>query len=159
MLDTRDPSDPPPVACPGLLPGLVSQRLVGRFSLVASAARQMQIDVLPGGKRNRVLPSADGAIAVAILGSREVDVRDIDVASLHLGRGAAEPLGVFPPPGGSFGRRSFLWSVNGDRYPDSTITFRVRDAGIAFGDRELCLVARTRDGELLEGCDRIDTGF
>src|SRR5262249_33289471 len=74
------------------------------------------------------------------------------------GRGAAEPLGVFPLPGGSFGRRNFRWSMNGDRYPDSTITFRVRDAGIAFGDREVCVVARTHEGELLEGCDRIDAG-
>ena len=133
--------------------------MIGSFSLVASAARQMQIDVMPGDKRNRVLPGADGAIAVWMLGSREFDVRDIDVASLHLGRGAAEPLGVFPPSGGSFGRRSFRWFVNGDRYPDSTITFRVRDAEIAFGDHELCLTAQTYRGELLEGCDRIDTGL
>ena len=46
--------------------------------------------------------------------------------------------------------------VNRDRHPDLLAYFGVREAEVAFGDRELCLVAETHDGELLEGCDRID---
>jgi hypothetical protein len=45
--------------------------------------------------------------------------------------------------------------MNGDRYRDLVTYFLVRDAEIAYGDTEICLVARTLDGELLEGCDDI----
>ena len=156
-IDVGDPSTETP-ACQRLTPILpAAERVVGRFSLVASAARQMKIDVIPGGKRNRVLPGADGAIPVAILGSRTLDVADVDPDSMRLGAGEA---GALPLPVGPSLYRLIDWQrANGDHFVDMMRLFSIRDAGIAYGDRELCLVARTRDGEPLEGCDRIDTTF
>jgi len=166
VLDTNDPSAAPP-ACQLLTPVLLpKERVIGHFSLVASAARQIQVDVMPGTKRNFILPTRRSLLAVAILGSRTLDASDIDPDTLRLGSGEAEPLGPVEPPGSTIPTDPvFIQPVpvltfsNRDRFFDLLAFFRSTDAGIAFGDRELCLVARTYEGELLEGCDRIDTGF
>jgi hypothetical protein len=47
--------------------------------------------------------------------------------------------------------------VNRDGHLDLRDLFDVREAEIAYGDEEVCLVAETRDGEILEGCDAIET--
>jgi filamentous hemagglutinin family protein len=159
---------PPPVLVPQYCTGLrpiwpADDRRVGRFSLVASAARQVKIDVRPEQKRNRVDPGSDRAIGVAILGSRSLDVRDIEFDSLRLGRGEAPALVPFSPIAGHPGApipvdlESLIRRVNRDRYPDLLTAFRIRDAEVAFGDSELCWVAETTSGELLEGCDAITT--
>jgi hypothetical protein len=49
--------------------------------------------------------------------------------------------------------------VNRDRFSDLLAFYPLREAGVAYGDTEICLVAQTRDGELLEGCDRLDASF
>ena len=140
-----------PDFCQGLAPILpAEEELIGRFSLVASAARQVKIDVLPREKRNRVLPGSDVGIPVALLGSRSLDVLDVDPDSLRLGSGEAEPTGsvarTLPGRG----------PMNRDRHADLWAWFAPSEAEVAFGDTQLCLVAETRSGELLEGCDRID---
>jgi filamentous hemagglutinin family protein len=162
-IDAGNPAAQPP-ACQGLTPILPSaERLVGRFSLVASAARQIQIDVMPGDTRNRVLASVPRTpLAVAILGSRTLDVTDVDVDTLRLGAGEAEPLRpdlTAPsfPTSLPYRVTPAVMPVNRDRFSDLLALYPVQDAEIALGDRKLCLVAQTRDGELLEGCDRIDT--
>jgi hypothetical protein len=83
---------------------------------------------------------------VAILGSEAFDVRDVDERSLRLVPGEAEPRG-----------RPHRRDVNHDGYRDLVARFDVRETGIAFGDSELCLVAETKEGVLLEGCDAIET--
>lgn len=157
------PAGPAPVGLPDFCQGLepllpAAERRVGRFSLVASAARQLKVDVRLDRKKKRVVPGSDQRLGVVMFGSRSLDVRDVDRTSLRLGTGEAEPLRIFPPPrGGGGGRVEFGWLENGDRYPDLLSSFLVRDAEVAYGDREICLVARTLDGELLEGCDEIET--
>ena len=124
---------------------------MGSYSLVASAARQIDIDVQPGRWRNLVLPSLPQWIPVAILGSDDLDIRDIDEWSLRLGPGEARPSS---PHGRAPTQRGY---ANRDGHTDLLAHFDVRDTAIAFGDTELCLVAETNDGETLEGCDRIQT--
>lgn len=145
---------PPPVIvplCQGLRPQPADERPVGSFSLVASAARQIDIDVKPWSQRNLVLPGRRQLVPVAILGSDDLDVRDIDESSLRLGPGEAEPAAWR-------GRRSIRRGyANRDRDVDLLARFDVRDTGIAYGDDEVCLVAETTDGETLEGCDAIQT--
>jgi filamentous hemagglutinin family protein len=139
--------------CAGLRPlfGGPVARPVGVFSLVASAARQIEIDVQPGRRHNRVLPGRRQWLDVAILGSGDFDVRDIDESSLRLGPGEAEPST-------QHGRRpTRRGHANRDRQLDLLARFDLRDTGIAYGDDELCLVAETLDGETLEGCDAIQT--
>jgi len=143
-----------PDYCQGLAPILpAEERRVGRFSLVASAARQVKVDVQPVDvqlaptRKRIIIPGSDQRIRAVLYGSRSLDVHDVDRDGRLLGRGEAETihpgLRVFAP-------------MNGDRYRDLVTYFLVRDTEIAYGDREVCLVARTLDGELLEGCDKID---
>jgi len=127
------------------------QREVGTFSLVASAAQPVEIDVQPGRRHNRVNLASRGPVFVALLGSDELDIHDVDQSSLRFGRGEAKPLG----------RRGRLWvfrkDLNRDRRADLLALFDMRDTGIAPGDTEACLVAETVDGTEIEGCDAIET--
>ncbi|HEX5068438.1 MAG TPA: hypothetical protein VFY49_20115 [Myxococcota bacterium] len=136
-----------PPACERLSFVRRTTRKLGKFSLVASTANPMNIDVRLAQKRKRIRPGTDQLMQIVVYGSRNFDVHDIDGESRRLGRGNAESLypgRVFAP-------------MNRDGYRDLVTLFRVRDAEIAFGDREVCLFARTLDGHPLEGCDEIDT--
>jgi filamentous hemagglutinin family protein len=126
------------------------RRELGSYSFVASAARQIEIDVRPRSSHNRVRPGFPQRIPVAILGAEDLDVRDVDDASLRLGQGGAEPAA-------RRGRAIRRRDVNRDGHLDLRDLFDVREAEIAYGDEEVCLVAETRDGEILEGCDAIET--
>ncbi len=127
------------------------ERAVGSYSLVASAARQIDIDVQPRRSRNRVNLGIPHWIAVAILGSDDLDIRDIDETSLRLGPAEAEPTS-------ERGRRPTRpGNANGESHLDLLSRFDVRDTWLAYGATELCLVAATTAGETLEGCDAIDT--
>jgi hypothetical protein len=86
---------------------------------------------------------------VAILGSAELDVRDLDERSLRLGPGEAEPWRH--PDQGYFRRRD----VDRDGEPDLLVRFDAREAGIAEGDTQVCLHGETLDGAAIEGCDTI----
>jgi hypothetical protein len=153
--DPGDGDDPPLVIdplCSRLSPVYPPvERELGRFFLVASAAQQIAVDVRPRSRRNLVRLGRDRWIPVAILGSAEIDVREVDELSLRLGPGGASPMGL---PGRL---RIRPLDVNRDGYMDLVVLFDLRNAGIAFGDARLCLVAETRDGDVLEGCDAIDT--
>lgn len=129
------------------------ERVLGTVSLVTSAARQIGIDVQPWSRHARVLPGLfPRRLLVALLGAPDLDVRAVDPDSLRLGEGEAPPL-RWPWPW----HRRHPHDVNRDGHPDLLSRFEVRDAEIAWGDEEVCLVAQTHDGELLEGCDAIDT--
>ena len=137
-----------PDFCQGLRPEITDAKRTGSFSLVASAARQVKIQVRPEPKEKRIRPGSDQQLRVVVFGSRNLDVHDIDREGRLLGRGEAEPLDP--------SLRLFM-PINGDSFRDLVTLFAVRDAEIAFGDREVCLFARTLDGHPLEGCDEIDT--
>jgi hypothetical protein len=125
-------------------------RELGSFSFVASAARQIEIDVRPRSRRNRVFPGFPQRVLVAILGAEDLDIRDVDETSLRLGEGEAEPTSWR-------GRAVRRRDVNRDGRLDLLARFDVRDAEIAYGEEQLCLVAETLDDETLEGCDVIQT--
>lgn len=148
------PVEPPLIGvplCNDLVPLRRDERLLGTWSLLATAATPVEIDVQPRRVRNRVLPGSRRLIEVALLGSDQLDVRDVDPRSLRLGFGEAEPRS-------HRGRvRYTRRDVNRDRRKDLLAQFEVRDAGIAFGDTRLCLLAEADGGVLLEGCDAIDT--
>jgi hypothetical protein len=154
-IDTAEIVGPPVIIdpfCNGLRPiRPPEEREIGTFSLVASAAQPVEIDVRPGRRHKRVNPASRRPILVALLGSEALDVRDVDESSLRLGLGEAEPLG----------RRGRLWvfrkDVNRDRRADLLALFDVRDAGIAPGDAAVCLMAETADGTEIEGCEAIET--
>jgi filamentous hemagglutinin family protein len=146
------PDPPIGTICRGLQPIFPPvERAVGRFSLVATAARPVEIDVEPRSRRDRVSPGRRQPLPVALLGSENLDVRDVDVHSLRFGPGEAGPRAHF---GSGRGRGV---DVNRDRRTDLMALFSVREAEIAYGDRIVCLFGETRDGTVIEGCDEIDT--
>jgi hypothetical protein len=140
-----------PGICLGLLPRSgPAERRLGTLSLIATAAEPIDLEVRPGRDAHRVRPGTGQQLPVAILGSADLDTRDIDPRTLRLGPGEAEPVA-------SPRRRRSHRDLNGDHYPDRLEFFSVREAGIAFGDSFVCLLARRARGGLLEGCDEIDT--
>jgi hypothetical protein len=138
---------PAPIPICGLRPLLPVETPAGSFSLVATAAQPAEIDVEPWRRDGRVVPGSRRPVPVALLGSDELDVGDLDRRSLRLGPGEAAPL--------------FRWvlriDVNRDHRLDLLGFFRMRDAEIAFGDDLVCMTAERHDGGLVEGCDAIDT--
>ncbi len=135
----------------GLVPIAREERSLATFSFVASAARPVAIDVKPRRRSNRVDPARRQVLTVALLADAGLDLDAVVRSSLRLGDGEAKPWGhpwfpwVFAVDANRDGRRDLL------AFFDST------EAGIAYGDERLCLTAETVDGELLEGCDAIDT--
>ncbi|MDJ0848678.1 MAG: hypothetical protein QNK04_09895 [Myxococcota bacterium] len=149
--DGTGPIGPPGLCLGSLVPRHRETRELGSFSFVASAARPVAIDVKPWRTPNRIYPARRQLVPVVLLGSDSLDVGDVDATSLRLGDGEAPPLGRRGRP--------WVFRVDADRdaVRDLLGIFDSADAEIAYGDRLLCLTAETREGELLEGCDAIDT--
>jgi hypothetical protein len=105
------------------------------------------IDVRPHSRRNRIHPARRELVPVALLGSADLDVADVDVASLAFGPDGA------PPWRGRVARRD----VNDDGLPDLVARFRSRKTGLARGDTKACLSGRTLEAVAFEGCDPIRT--
>jgi hypothetical protein len=105
------------------------------------------IDVKPGEGAAAINPFSRGVIPVAILGSDEVDVAGVDVASLRFGPAGAPP---------AHRKRGVVADVNGDGVLDLLVHFRTEDSGIAIGDGEACLAGEL-DGTPFEGCDAVRT--
>jgi hypothetical protein len=106
-----------------------------------------EIDIKPGSDPNVVNPFSRGVVPVAIFGSGDFDVADIDVTRLTFGIDGALPAIV--------GRRNR--DVNADGFPDLLSYFRIAEAGIESGDTEACLSGETLDGIPFSGCDTIRT--
>lgn len=110
-------------------------------------AHEVALDVRPGSPRNRVRPGSRGVIPVAILGGEDLDVREVDLASLAFGPGGA-PAAHGP---------EHLADLDGDGREDLLVHFRVDASGIAAGDGEVCVRGALLDGRPLRGCDAIET--
>jgi hypothetical protein len=120
------------------------------YWLVLSA----EIDVRPNDFRNPVKPGSMGVIPVALLGSDDLDARQIDVSSLRFGPNEAAPAygsRRWPP------FRRHLRDVNHDGLLDLITHFRVRETGIACGDESADLAGNLTSGRPFTGTDSIRT--
>ena len=119
----------------------VERSTVGTQSFHFVAARETPVEVRLRKPRRRH-PAFTRRLRIAILGSRELDARDIDPGSLRLG---AERL-----PASRSGRRARLRDVNRDGIRDVVVRFP--NPGVALTDERLCLQGATYHGPALAGC-------
>ena len=107
------------------------------------------IDIKPETAVNTIQPFSTLDIPVAILGSADLDVRDIDLDTLAFGPKRARPL--------AGERRVRFQDVNADGFVDLVTTYATAKTGIAQGDTQACLTGELREGPPIRGCDAIAT--
>jgi dipeptidyl aminopeptidase/acylaminoacyl peptidase len=103
------------------------------------------IDVQPRKAHNLLPRGRRAPIAVAILGSEDVDVARVELATL-----------AFGPDGAAPERKVKRTDVDGDGFRDLVTHYRRHETGIAQGDAEACLAGRYDGFEFLS-CDEVDT--
>jgi hypothetical protein len=110
----------------------------------------VKIDVKPGhcaGSLNVVDPNSHFWLPVAVLSTHGFEARTVDVASVRFGvRGTEGP-----------GFNAKLQDTDGDGVKDMVLYFRVQQAGIVCGTRQVFLTGRTRTGQAFRGTDQIRT--
>jgi 6-phosphogluconolactonase (cycloisomerase 2 family) len=123
-----------------------------RFGLASLAAfppktcgLEVEIDIKPGGDVNPINRNSR-QIPLAILGSNDFDVTDVDLATMAFGPGGATER---HKAGGHFE------DVNGDRRLDLVGHFGTEDADIPPDATEACVSGRTLGGARFVGCDSV----
>lgn len=126
----------------GLLVGSLCVSTMAGFDIVA-------IDIKPGSDPNCFNNNGNGVIPVAILGSSEFDVTQVDAGSVIL-----EGLGVR-----SVGRSNKLLAhiedTSDDGFDDLVIQIEDVDGAFEVGDTTATLSGTTLDGTAFEGSDSI----
>ena len=105
----------------------------------------IDIDIKPGSDPNSINSKSMGLVPVAILGSDDFDVMDVDVNSVTFG-----PDGAAPVHGGHFE------DVNGDGLTDLVVHFVQKETGLSPGDTEADLNGATLDGTEFCGMDAVE---
>lgn len=107
------------------------------------------IHVLPGQSAARLRGERTGRHRIAVLGATNLDVRDVDAASLAFGPGGAAPVQPVT---------SALRDVDGDGRTDRVFHFDSSEAGIEPSDIAACMHGATLDGEEIFGCGALRSG-
>ena len=106
----------------------------------------ISIDIKPGSDPNSINTNSMGLVPVAILGSAEFDVTQVDVSTLTFKPGQASPK-----------HNGHLEDVNGDGLIDLVTHYVQKDTGIQIGHTQACLSGQTFGGQGIGGCDSIVT--
>lgn len=89
---------------------------------------------------------------MAVLGSEDFDVAEIDVTTLRFGRDLAEPDHDLLDP---VTYADHVEDVNEDGHVDLVSHYRIADIGFQSGDTEACLIGETLSGIPVAGCDSV----
>jgi len=113
----------------------------------------VEIDIKPDSTTNPINVKGKGLIPVAILGSFDVDVADVDVTTLSFG-----PAGAMPAHDllDSMVYADHVQNVNFDGSWDLVSHYPTRETGIVFGDESACLQGEI-GGLPFSGCNAIKT--
>jgi hypothetical protein len=122
------------------------RREIGHFALSAAVVEDVRVEVEPRKRQPRVDPLRNKKVRVAIMGSEDLDVRDIVVHSLRLGPDGAEPSGR---------RRARIKDLDRDGHRDLLVRFRAGETGLSVGDTTLCLSGDSATGSAIRGCDAV----
>ncbi len=109
----------------------------------------MQVDLVPGSADNTVNPSQGRSIEVAVLGSKQLDVGDINPRTLRL-KGADVLL-----VGKSDKSLCRQQDINGDGYLDLVCEMRTTGFRVDEGEYRILIEAETYDKASLSGEDRL----
>jgi hypothetical protein len=108
----------------------------------------IDLDIKPGSTPNSINPADGGVVPVAILGSDDFDVADVDATTLVFGPDDGIPDHFHAP---------HVEDVNGDGVLDLMAHFVTEEAGIVFGTLVACLSGKMLDGTAFSGCDAVRT--
>jgi len=95
-----------------------------------------EIDVKPWRARNFIDLASQQPLAVALLGSQDVDVTQVEISTLSFGPDGAPPLNDLGTP---LARFLYLRDVNHDDLVDLLLYFEPAETGLQPGDTEACL--------------------
>lgn len=110
------------------------------------------IDVAPGDPFNTVSACLRRSLPVAILGSAELDVTDIDTTTLRFGPAESATEHDLTNPGSL---RRHLADVNQDGYPDLLVHFLIGNGAVAAGPDTVTLSGRMGSGRFIEATDSV----
>jgi hypothetical protein len=120
--------------------------------------RSVDLDIKPGSCPNPIQPRSRGLLPVAVLGTGDFDVNEIDIASLQL-EGVGPIMSGYEDVSQPFGGDLCGCTAAGpDGYADLTLKFRAREiidaiGALPTGDRVLTLTGVLLDGTPFEGQD------
>lgn len=112
-------------------------------------APQLEIDIEPGSRSHSL--RRRGRVSVALLGTPELDVTEVDPFSLRFGPGEAEPAWRFWWAAHYYFRRE---DVDHDGDEDLIFYFDAQEAEVPTGASEVCLTG-TLGGLPFEACEEI----
>ncbi len=120
---------------------------------VQPAIIEVGLDIKPGSYPNSInVNRSTGVIPVAVLGSADFDVLEIDVSTLRFGPALAAPDHELLDPATFL---DHLEDVNGDGFVDLVSHYQVGETGLAPGDTEAYLIGVTLTGVPIEGVDSV----
>lgn len=119
--------------------------------VLANVFITIDIDIKPGSTHKVINMKSEGVIPVAILGSENFDVTDIDVTTILFGQyGEGGPGAVpFHDPAGH------LEDVNGDGFTDLVCHFKTQETSLDAGIDWVGLTAQLNDGRWIEGSNNV----
>jgi hypothetical protein len=110
---------------------------------VTSSVLQISIEIKPGsGDVAPINPKSKGKVPVAMLGSSEFSIEDVDTASLTFGHGGTEA---------SLSKCGASSDVDGDLWPDMVCHFENQAAQFASTDEVGILRGKLKNGRTFEG--------
>jgi hypothetical protein len=113
---------------------------------------EVAIDIKPGSNPNSINTRSMGVVPVAILGSDEFDVTDVDVTTLAFGPGGAMPAHDLNDP---YTYNNHLQDVNYDGYIDLVSHYLQKETGLMPINNVACITGSTNDATRLVGCDEV----
>jgi len=112
-----------------------------------------EIDVRPFRRRNFIDLASQAPLVVALLGSEQLDVTQVETNTLSFGPDGALPLNDLDGP---FARFLYLRDVDGDDLLDLLLYFEVAETGLQPGDTEACLDGAGEPA--FHACDDVTVG-
>ena len=122
---------------------LIGETKLGMDTLTVITS--VDVDIKPGSNPNSINPRKKGVIAVAILGSSDFDVTQVDVTTV-----------LFGPDGATPTHNGHVEDVNTDGFIDFVVHFKAPDSGIACGDTDATLTGSTGENPFI-GMDSVNT--